>query len=66
MLQASPENRLFASKISRGITQEARGSILKAAGLDETHMKNWHIEFEMRLPKADRDFGELTIQTNRI
>jgi DNA-binding transcriptional MerR regulator len=43
---------------SRVITREIWVSILKAAGLDEAGMKNWHIEFEKTSPEAHQDFLE--------
>lgn len=43
---------------SRVITKEIWVSILKAAGLDEAGMKNWHIEFEKTSPEAHQDFLE--------
>ena len=45
-------------KGSRVITKEIWVSILKAAGLDEAGMKNWHIEFEKTSPEAHQDFLE--------
>jgi DNA-binding transcriptional MerR regulator len=43
---------------SRVITKEIWVSILKAAGLDETGMRNWHIEFEKTSPEGHQDFLE--------
>jgi DNA-binding transcriptional MerR regulator len=43
---------------SRVITKHIWVSILKAAGLDEAGMKNWHIEFEKTSPEAHQDFLE--------
>ena len=43
---------------SRLMTKEVWVSILKAAGLDDTGMKNWHIEFERASPEAHQDFLE--------
>ena len=43
---------------SRVLTKEIWVSILKAAGLDEAGMKNWHIEFEKTSPEAHQDFLE--------
>jgi len=43
---------------SRVITKRIWVSILKAAGLDEAGMKNWHIEFEKTSPEAHQDFLE--------
>ena len=45
-------------KNARVITKEIWVSILKAAGLDETGRKNWHIEFETTSPEAHQDFLE--------
>ena len=47
-----------AVKGSRVITRETWVSLLKAAGLDEDGMKNWHIEFEKTSPEAHQDFLE--------
>ena len=43
---------------SRLMTKEVWVSILKAAGLDDAGMKNWHIEFERASPEAHQDFLE--------
>ena len=43
---------------SRVITKEVWVSLLKAAGLDEEGMKNWHIEFEKTSPEGHQDFLE--------
>jgi len=52
---------------SRLITKEIWVSILRASGLDETGMKNWHIEFERTSPEAHQDFLEsLGIGKNEI
>jgi DNA-binding transcriptional MerR regulator len=45
-------------KGSRVITKETWVSLLKAAGLDEDGMKNWHVEFEKTSPEAHQDFLE--------
>jgi DNA-binding transcriptional MerR regulator len=47
-----------AIKGSRVITKETWISLLKAAGLDEDGMKNWHVEFEKTSPEAHQDFLE--------
>ena len=47
-----------AVKGSRVITRETWVSLLKAAGLDEDGMKNWHVEFEKTSPEAHQDFLE--------
>jgi len=51
------ENESFLPR-SRVITKEIWVSILKAAGLDEAGMKNWHVEFEKTSPEAHQDFLE--------
>lgn len=43
---------------SRLMTKEVWVSILRAAGLDDAGMKNWHIEFERTSPEAHQDFLE--------
>ena len=43
---------------SRLMTKEVWVSILRAAGLDDAGMKNWHIEFERASPEAHQDFLE--------
>ena len=54
-------------KNTRVITKELWVSILRAAGLDETDMRNWHIEFERTSPEAHRDFLEsLGIEKDEI
>ena len=47
-----------AVKGSRVITKETWVSLLKAAGLDDDGMKNWHVEFEKTSPEAHQDFLE--------
>ena len=49
---------------SRVITKEIWVSILKAAGLDEAGMRDWHIEFEKTSPEGHQDFLE-SIGLNR-
>ena len=51
------ENETLA-RDSRLMTKEVWVSILKAAGLDDAGMKNWHIEFERTSPEAHQDFLE--------
>jgi len=52
---------------SRVISKEIWVSILKAAGLDEAGMKNWHLEFEKTSPEAHQDFLEsIGIEKNEI
>ena len=51
------ENEALA-KTSRVITKEVWVSILRAAGLDDAGMKNWHVEFEKTSPEAHQDFLE--------
>ncbi len=43
---------------TRVITKETWVTMLKAAGLDEAGMRNWHIEFEKTSPEAHQDFLE--------
>ncbi len=43
---------------TRIITKETWVALLRAAGLDETGMKNWHIEFEKTAPEGHQDFLE--------
>ncbi len=47
-----------AVKDSRVVTKEIWVSLLKAAGLDDAGMKNWHVEFEKTSPEAHQDFLE--------
>ena len=51
------ENETLARN-SRLMTKDVWVSILKAAGLDDAGMKNWHIEFEKASPEAHQDFLE--------
>ena len=43
---------------ARVINKATWVSLLRAAGLDETGMKNWHIEFERTSPEGHQDFLE--------
>lgn len=43
---------------SRVLSKEIWVSILRAAGLDDAGMRNWHIEFEKTSPEAHQDFLE--------
>ena len=43
---------------SRLMSKEIWVSILRASGLDDEGMKNWHIEFEKSSPEAHQDFLE--------
>jgi hypothetical protein len=43
---------------ARVLTKETWVSILKASGLDEAGMKQWHIEYERTSPEAHQDFLE--------
>jgi DNA-binding transcriptional MerR regulator len=43
---------------SRVISKETWVSMLRAAGLDEDGMRNWHIEFEKTSPEGHQDFLE--------
>ena len=51
------ENEILEEN-ARIITKEVWVSILKAAGLDESGMKTWHVEFEKTSPDAHQDFLE--------
>ena len=51
------ENKNIAPD-SRVLTKETWVSILRASGLDEDGMRNWHIEFEKTSPAAHQDFLE--------
>jgi DNA-binding transcriptional MerR regulator len=51
------ENEIL-EKSARDMTKNVWISILKAAGLDEAGMKNWHIEFEKSSPAAHQEFLE--------
>ncbi len=43
---------------TRIVTKDKWVSMLRAAGLDEDGMWNWHIEFEKNTPEAHQDFLE--------
>jgi DNA-binding transcriptional MerR regulator len=43
---------------TRLVTKEKWVAMLRAAGLDDDGMKNWHIEFERSSPEAHQDFLE--------
>jgi len=43
---------------SRLVSKETWVTILRAAGLDEEGMRNWHVEFEAASPEAHQDFLE--------
>ena len=45
-------------KTSRVIDKQTWVSLLRAAGLDETGMRNWHIEFVKTSPQGHQDFLE--------
>ncbi len=51
------ENEIL-EKNARVITKDVWISILRAAGLDEAGMKNWHVEFEKTSPDAHQEFLE--------
>ena len=51
------ENEILENN-TRVITKGVWVSILKAAGLDEEGMKNWHVEFEKNSPEAHQGFLE--------
>lgn len=56
-----------AVKVTRLITKETWVSLLRAAGLDDEGMRNWHIEFEKTSPEAHQDFLEsIGIETDKI
>jgi hypothetical protein len=40
------------------LTKETWVEILRASGLDEAGMENWHVEFERTSPEAHQDFLE--------
>ena len=43
---------------TRVITKETWVALLRAAGLDDAGMKNWHVEFEKTSPEGHQDFLE--------
>ena len=43
---------------TRVLTKETWIEILRASGLDEAGMENWHVEFERTSPEAHQDFLE--------
>ena len=43
---------------ARVLSKEVWVSMLRAAGLDDAGMRNWHIEFEKTSPEAHQDFLE--------
>jgi DNA-binding transcriptional MerR regulator len=47
-----------AAARTRIVTKEKWVAILRAAGLDDEGMENWHIEFERNSPEAHQDFLE--------
>lgn len=51
-------NNKDSIKNTRVVSREKWVSMLKAAGMDEEGMKNWHIEFEKTSPEAHQDFLE--------
>jgi DNA-binding transcriptional MerR regulator len=52
---------------TRLVTKEKWVAMLRAAGLDEEGMKNWHIEFEKSSPEAHQDFLEsIGIESDEI
>ena len=60
------ENEIL-EKNTRVITKDVWVSILKAAGLDEPGMRNWHVEFEKTSPDAHQEFLEsIGIAKNEI
>jgi DNA-binding transcriptional MerR regulator len=60
------ENKNLAQN-SRVLTKETWVSMLRAAGLDEAGMRNWHMEFETTSPEAHQDFLEsIGIESDEI
>lgn len=60
------ENKDLAQN-SRVLTKETWVSMLRAAGLDEAGMRNWHTEFETTSPEAHQDFLEsIGIESDEI
>lgn len=60
------ENKDLAQN-SRVLTKETWVSMLRAAGLDEAGMRNWHMEFETTSPEAHQDFLEsIGIESDEI
>jgi len=60
------ENEILEKK-TRVITKDVWVSILRAAGLDESGMKNWHVEFEKNSPDEHQAFLEsIGIEKNEI
>ncbi len=56
-----------AVKGARVMSKQAWVSLLEAAGMDDTGMKKWHIEFEKTSPEAHQDFLEsIGIETAEI
>lgn len=51
------ENESLAAN-TRVLNKETWVSILRATGLDDAGMQNWHIEFERTSPEAHQDFLE--------
>lgn len=47
-----------STRHSRVMTKQVWVSLLKAAGLDDTGLKKWHVEFEKATPEAHQDFLE--------
>jgi DNA-binding transcriptional MerR regulator len=43
---------------SRVLTKDSWVALLRAAGLEDEGMRNWHIEFEKSSPEAHQDFLE--------
>jgi hypothetical protein len=56
-----------ALRKTRVMTKEKWVALLAAAGMDETDMRRWHVEFESMAPEAHQDFLEsLGIPTKEI
>ncbi len=65
IIQLLGEDSLLRS--SRVMNKSQWVDILKASGMDEQAMRQWHIEFELSLPEAHKDFLEsLGIEAKEI
>jgi len=47
-----------AAKHTRVLSKDTWVGMLRAAGLDEDGMRNWHVEFERTSPEGHQDFLE--------
>lgn len=60
------ENEILEKK-TRVITKDVWVAMLMAAGLDESGMKNWHVDFESSSPDGHQEFLEsIGIDKNEI